>query len=281
MNSSDESETTNSNLAQWRGGLAGYSPHAFAHHITAKLVIDRALARAPAELRLATNTLFRHGERRGLVLLRFVDTHLHVILATSRGVAGMFARVMECALRKILRIPIAFDGARIRPIESMAHAFNAFRYGFTQGAHHATSFDEAHDGSSLPELLGMRVRKTAIVERVRNLLPRLKRDMLLDWLGTRVIDDPAASMEPSLLREAACAAFGLADLAGRSFEHGLARRAAVQLCSRVAPAFSPAALLELPARTVHRCRIEVAPALETSAVERQLRFRTWLLRRSQ
>lgn len=278
MNSSDESDRAYP-LTQWRGGLAGYSPHAFAHHITAKLVVERALAQTPAELCRATNILFKHGEARGLVLLRFVDTHLHAIVASSRREAGMFARVAECALRKILHIPFAFDGARIRPIESMGHAFNAFRYGFTQGARHSTSFDEAHDGSSLPELLGMRIRRTAIVERVGRLLPRLKRNTLLEWLGTDIVDDPDAPMEPSLLQEAACAAFGVASLIGRTVAHGLARRAAVELSTRVAPALSPVTLLALPPRTVHRCGIEVATPLEVRAVEKQLRFRTWLLRR--
>jgi hypothetical protein len=279
MSNSDESETTNHHITQWRGGLAGYSPHAFAHHVTARLVIERGLARTASELRLAASTLFRHGEARGLVLFRFADTHLHLILASDRRVTGMFARVAECALRKLLRIPIAFEGARIRPIESIRHAFNAFRYGFTQEAHHGTSFDEAHDGSSLPELLGMRIRRSGIVERVRSLLPRLKRENLLEWLGTKVIDDEAAPMEPSLLRDAACAAFGVASLVGRTLEHGLARRAAVELCSRVAPTISPGTLLELPARTIYRCRFDVPTAAEVIAVEKQLRLRTWLLRR--
>lgn len=234
---------------------------------------------AAAGLRLASQIVFEHGDSRGLLAFRFADTHLHVLLMCLRAAAGIFARSVEGALRKRLGIPIAFEGARIRPIETVRHLSNGFRYTFRQEAHHGTAFDPAHEGSNLPELLGMRVRPSGIGARVRAAVPRLTRATLLEWLGTSVIDDSEASTDITLVSEASAAAFGIANLYGLSRAHASARRAAVHVLDKLAPEHDPATLLSLPVRSVNRYRVEQAPATDLRAVERQLRLRTFLRER--
>jgi hypothetical protein len=260
----------------WRGGLAGYSATAIAHHVTARLVADRSIAVSPLDLRLASEIIFRYGERRGLIAHRFADTHLHAILTGDRRAAGVFVRCAESELRKQLRISVAFEGARIRPIETVRHLSYGVRYAFTQETHHGTSFDPAHDGSSLPELLGMRVRSSGIAVRFRAALPRIQRAMLIEWLGFPAIDDVDAVVDVSLIADSCSAAFGLADLHGFGARHESARRTAVHLLARIAPNESAASWLAISSRSACRYRAAEVVALELRAAERQLRLRTML-----
>src|SRR5688572_3308028 len=110
-----------------------------AYHVTARLADDRAIARSPEELRLASVIIKRHGEPRGLLAYSVSDTHSHSLLACDRVTAGRFALFSESALHKCLRLPVCFEAARIRPIETPRHALFSLRYVFQQAAHHGAA----------------------------------------------------------------------------------------------------------------------------------------------
>ncbi len=206
---------------------------ALAWHVTCRLADDRAIARTPEELRLASGIIKRHGEPRGLLAYSVGDTHSHHLLACDRVAAGRFALFSETALRKRLRLPVSFEAARIRPVETPRHALFSLRYVFQQAAHHRSAFDLALDGSSLPELVGMRSVDGSMARRVRELLPRLSRAQILEWLGAPGFD--ACDTNPRLIVEATAGAFLLPTLSGTGAREARARTAAVHVLGDCIP----------------------------------------------
>lgn len=142
-----------------------------AHHVTFRLRADRWIARTPKELRLLSTSLVALGGE-GLLAFRVVDTHLHAIVEHDRAASGRFAWRVENSLRRSLRLAAPFDPARHRPIESFGHLRSALAYLFNQTAHHRAAFDPEHEGSSLPDTLGLRVLCPDFAARITAALPR-------------------------------------------------------------------------------------------------------------
>jgi hypothetical protein len=221
------------------------------HHVTMRLSDDRVIALTAGTRRIAARVLLEHGHRHRLLAFRVADTHAHVLLACDRREAGAFALYAESALRQRLQLPVGFEPARVRPIGSQRHLTSAFRYVLRQEARHGIHLDAAHDASSLPDLLGLRVLPASPLGLVQAMLPRLRREELLAWLEPGTLDVAQPSME--LLADAAAAALGLPDLDGRSDEHVAARCAAVRVAGS-APTAIVAALLGISARGVQALR---------------------------
>ena len=253
-------------------------PRAIAHHVTMRLVSDSGIARTPEALRLASRIVFQHGDPLGLFAFRFADTHAHALIESSRAEAGRFAWMTETALHKRMRLRVPFERCRIRPIESERHLFHSLRYVFRQEDHHGTAFDLAHDGSSLPDLLGMRMLGANVNARVRRRLTRLTRETLLEWLQAADLD--AVDCNLALLEESAAAAWGVSDLRGATAAHHFARRTAVHLFDRLSSGEKIAKLLPLPRRSVARYRAEIVAPAELRAGELQLRMRSLLKARA-
>jgi hypothetical protein len=250
---------------------------AIGFHVTVRLADDGGLARTPIDLRVGSEIMLRHGEERGLVVHRIADTHGHAGLVCTREEAGIFANCVEGAMRKRLDIDVPFQRCRIRPIANERHLGNLLPYCFRQESHHGTSFDLLHDGSSLPELLGMRMGSPWLRPRVLALLPRIDRSTMLSWLGVPELD--AEPLDIQYLAEAAAAAWGVGNLDSISRKHTRARCAAVQMLDRLAPRTSSSKALGIPARSAVRYRREEVSSAELRAVEMQMKMRGVLDRR--
>lgn len=250
---------------------------AIGFHVTMRLADDAGIARTPSALRLASRIVLRHGEERGLLSHRLADTHLHAVLVGTRAEAGRFALCTEGALRKQLRIGIPFQRCRIRPIEDERHLGYAVRYGYRQEERHGTAFDVLHDGSSLVDLLGMRMGAPWLPRRMRSILPRVGRSALLAWLDAPDLDDQ--SIDVRHLPDAAAAAWGVGSLRGTSREHVRARRVAVHMLDRLAPRAGVTCALGIPARSGVRYRLEEVSTAELRAVDLQLKLRSLIERR--
>lgn len=247
----------------------------FGYHVTMRLVDDHGIARSPAALRQAARLFVRHGAARGLVAFRIADTHAHVLTVADRWQAGRFAQVVEAALSQALRVPVPFEPARFRLIGGPAHLWSALRYVLRQEARHGTGFDLAHDGSILPDLLGMRVIGTDdIVLRLGRLLPRLTAAELLDWVDGALPSDAPCDLD--LAPDAAAAALALGSLVGRSPAKLAARRAAVHLFGRALTAGEIGIRLGISARRVEALRAESPARRILDAARRQLVWRTAL-----
>lgn len=246
-----------------------------AHHVTMRPASDGGIARTPAEMRHAAQII--HAHARGLFAFRVADTHVHMLLLGGRAAAGRTAQAVEVALRAGLGIPVAFERARIRPIEDQGHLARALRYVLQQEKHHGTDLDPAHDGSSLPDLLGLRVLGDgALFRRVRTHLPRLEAAEVRRWGDLEEIE--RFPLDPRHLCEAAAGAFALRDVATNTPRSFLARCAAAHALPL--PSGELARWLGVDARSVRRLRLAPAPAPSIRAVDLQLRLRTAIAMRA-
>ena len=241
-------------------------------HVILRLVDGRVIAPRIDHRRRLTRIVHRHGRGRLLLAYRLVGDHLHVLLACSREEAGKFAHAVEVALRKALRIPVAFEAARIRAVPDQRHLENAFRYILRQERRHGLDIDPTMDASSLADLWGLRALGDSMRELHRDLLPRVR--IGREEVGFTRGELVAAPMALEHLADAAAAALGLTRIRGKGAERGAARAAAVKvgLAAGMTPATIAAALGQ-HASGVRRLRdAEVAPEL-VRAVELQLRIR--------
>jgi hypothetical protein len=220
------------------------APVPIGFHVMMRIRDRRVVVGDERSRRVASRVLLGQGEHRGLIAHGAADNHLHSALLTHRDAAGRFAHDAETSLRQQLGLAAHFEPALIKPIESQAHLVSLFWYVHRQEEHHGTDLDRAHDGSSLPDIIGGRVvlatcgprcvRRIApaIGARVARALPRVRGRELLALLGGPelltfpvTVDDLAA---------AAAAAVGAPDLEG----DGAIRSAA--LCAAVHAVSHPA-----------------------------------------
>lgn len=238
-----------------------------------RLVEDQGIAREPGPLRLAARILYARGEAYGLVGFRIADTHVHVLVATTRERAGRFAQSVGSSLVQRLRLGVSFERSRFKVIRTEAHFANCLRYVMRQEAHHGSDFDPSHDGSSLPEMLGLRdVGAGSVLLRLRRLLPRLVPADLLEWAGLPSFEEIEPC--PDLLADAAAAAFGLRRLQGRSAAVARARLAAAHATSL--PTRDVASVLGVTPRAVQRLRKRPVAPEHVRAVRLQQKLRTAL-----
>jgi hypothetical protein len=265
-----------------RGGLI--LDDAIAHHISMRLVDDRVLTCTPAGFRAAARAFHAAGARRGLLGFGVADTHAHALVACSRAEAGAFARAVEVALRIVLRLPVPFEPARIRPVRDQGHLGSTESYVHRQQRKHGAFLDRFHDGSSLPDLLGLRAlhavargggqATSPLITRLGSHLPRLTPREIRGWADL-VLPEGPCDMAP--LADAAAGALALPDLAGQDAERTAGRRAAVHVT--LAAGLKPRAIAELLAttvRTVYRLATEPSPTDLVRAVSLQLRLRAGL-----
>lgn len=245
---------------------------ALGYHVTLRLSDDRGIARDVPSLRAAARTILRHGDSAGMLAFRIADTHAHVLLTGSRRDVTHFTRETQTALRKRLSLPVPFERSRAKVVADPRHLANTMRYVLRQEDHHGTHFDPAHEGSCLPDLLGMRVVDGgALVRRVRSSVPRLTRADLLECLGAGELAEPTFDL--GLVGDAAAAAFALRDHTGITDAHCKARGAAIAVAAPHASLQAIATTLGVDPRSVRRCLARPVDPASVLAVELQLRMR--------
>lgn len=245
-------------------------------HVILRLEDDRPMAGAPAALRAVARVVLEQGERRGLLAFGTADDHLHAALATDRASAGEFARYVATALRWKLGIGARFERARIRPLHDQRHAYNTFHYIHRQDSRHGLDIDRTREGTSLPDLLGVRLLETSIVARVRAHLPRVRREDLVANLPPAPFEEEQADLD--LLPDAAAAAFAIADVRARSPIAALARAAAVFAVPRETSSRLLSDCLGIGIRAVQTIRQQTGDPRAVRAVTAQLQLRAAAMR---
>ncbi len=240
------------------------------HHVTMRLADDRPLVTSSAARRIAASALLRVGDSLGLLAFAIADTHVHVLVSADRLHAGECARRIEISLQRCLAPRVRFQPARIQPVQDQAHLQNAFLYVLRQLERHGLDVDPAHDGTALPDLVGLRVTGSRLEARVAALLPRVDLGTLA---GALVIASHAAAPDLSLLADAAAAAFGLAHLTATGLASARARFAAAHATEHL-QADVVADLLGVSASLVRRLRKRPPSPTEVRAVQLQLRLRS-------
>lgn len=241
-------------------------------HIILRLEDDRTIATTAPALRTVARVVLEQGEARGLLAFGTADNHVHAALATDAATAGAFARYVETALRWQLRLGARFDRARIRPLHDQRHAYSTFHYAHRQDSRHELELDRTRDGTSLPDLLGLRALDTSLITRVRTLLPRVRREDLVAHFPQCVFDENA-SLDIDVLAESAAAALALPHVFSRTVDAWRARRAAVHAANRKVPTRILADALRIGVRAVQEMGTQSEEHVLVRAVQKQALLR--------
>ena len=140
-------------------------------HVTARRSQDGLLVLGLVQLHLVVALAHRFLGPAGLVAFGFTDDHVHFLFIGDRAAVGEAVRCFEASLTRRLGAP-PFERARIRPVTSRRHLVNTIRYVLFQVEQHELLSDPNHVGSSLHELLGLRVDPSGLCARVLAAAPR-------------------------------------------------------------------------------------------------------------
>lgn len=227
-----------------------------AWHLSIRTRSRVVVAPLVSERRALARLVTRLAAPRGLLAFRFTGHHGHVLVEATRAEAGVLAGVVASTWSR--GAGRAFEPTHLEPVETQRHLRRAFEYVLRNERGHGLDTDPAHDASSLPELLGLRLLDLRPVARVRALLPEVDRALLLDIAGVPAL---APAADPALLLDAAAAAIGREGLVADTPDRVAARLAAVHAAGP-APAAELAVRLGITPRAVQRLRArEPAPAL--------------------
>jgi hypothetical protein len=240
--------------------------------VTIRLEDDRPIATTPASRRVVARVVLEQGDARGLLAFGAADDHLHAALATDRATAGAFARYVESALVWQLGLAARFERARIRPLQDQKHAYNTFHYAHRQDSRHLLDLDRAREGTSLPDLLGLRVLDTSLIARVRAHLPRIRREDLVSQFHPDAFD-AEGPLDLDVVADAAAAALALVDLRARSLDALRARRAAVHAAGPDVSSRRLSDCLGVGQRAIQSLRAQAREPVLIRAVERQAHLR--------
>jgi hypothetical protein len=239
-----------------------------AFHLIFRLQNDQVIAASVEERRILARTVLECSRDSQLLAFSQADTHLHEVPACDREQAGRLAHSIETRLRWRLRLAVHFAPVYIKPIEDGRHLYNTFRYILRQPERHGLTLDPNREASNLPDLLGLRPLGGYSAGNVRQLLPRVRREELLELFGAPEIqptDDPLAC-----LVEATLAAAALPSLSGYGAEVNVARRAAIEVANDRLSARELGSLLGVARRTIFLRKTRPADAILVLAIRRQL-----------
>ncbi len=221
-------------------------------------------------------TVIEQGRNLRLLAFNLVDSHLHSEVAESHRVALEFARRVEITVNRRLRLDVRFTAVRAKPIRDQAHLINLFDYIFRQQSRHGLECDPYSNSSNLPDLLGLRVLGTYMVQHVRQFLPRVTRAQLLTYLAVEnldPVDGLPTNERDHRLAEAAAAAIGRTKLIGYSAEVCAARIAAARIANQKWTTDRIAKVLGVHRRTIERFSDRPIDPCLIQAVRLQLALR--------
>jgi hypothetical protein len=181
-----------------------------------------------------------------LLAFRAVGPNLRVVMACDHQTARSHGRRLKSSI--VQRLATGPLGRTVvDPLRDQWHLQNTFEFALRNG----DPRDPYHEASNLPDLLGLRVLSARSATNVRCLLPRIKRQDLLSFLGLE-------SLEPEVwlddLEDCAAAAIGRENLRGQSQERVAARNAAVAVVGRRLTGIELARLLGVSEATIKRDR---------------------------
>ncbi len=177
-------------------------------HLVFRAENQRVLATTPNRQRAFASAMCQIGERHGLYSFGLGDTHAHGAFTTLPNESGRLIHDARLALGAALEVRIAAPS--LFPIEEGRHAQRLISYVHSQDVHHGAGLDPWREGTSLPDLLGLRIAAPWLVERVRAIAPRLRRrDLWREW-GCEELESVAL---PLLAESAAAAGFATSEVA--------------------------------------------------------------------
>jgi hypothetical protein len=220
------------------------------HEILIRTKHDEDLASSRRRRLHVARVVLRQAKQDRLLAFRLQRARIFLVVVADRGPAGQLARRIEIALARGLGLTDGFARAEPRPIDKQWLLGRTFSRVLGMGDPQA---DPLHEGSNLPDLLGLRLPGRYTAASVRRLLPRVHREELLQHLGVPELQPANGPLE--YLLPAAAAALGHCPLEARSSQRSAAHRAAIEIVNGRLGTGQLAALLGVSDRTVERLRI--------------------------
>lgn len=237
-------------------------------HIRFRLEDDSVIAGTIEERRMLARAVLELGRPYNLYAFGYPDTHVHLAARIDRAGAGHLARMIESSLKQRLALKAGFVQYKPKPIEDNHHLYRTVRYVLQQVERHGVNTDPRREGSSLPDLLGMRLVGRYTVANLRRWLPRLARPDFLECMG--LTDLAPADDQLELLLPAALAAGCRSDLTGRSRAVLDLRRAILEIVGDRLGTAAAAELLGINARAIQRLRARPVDDELVQAIRLQL-----------
>ncbi len=246
----------------------------FAHHLVMRLRNDQVIAPDLAERRLLARVVLERTRGEEVLCFGLPDNHLHLEHVGPRRRGLEIARRIEISLKRRLSLPVGFASAYAKPIFTQFHLRNGFRYVLCQGQRHRLTNDPDREGTSLPDLLGMRNLSDGSAAVARRWMPRLTRGELLSWCGVAETELHVPDFSLEDLRRAALAASARMRLEGTDRESVQIRCAIAHLCRERATVAELAGAFHVGERSVKRLRARAPEPGWVRAIRQQLAWRS-------
>lgn len=241
------------------------------HHIRFRLGDDSAIASTIEERRVLARTVLEYGRRFDLYAFGYPDTHVHLAARVDRAGAGRLAHAIEVSLKSRLALTVGFVQYPPRALVDNSHLYNTVKYVLRQVDRHAIEGDPYREGSTIPDLLGLRTVGAYTVENLRRWLPRLRQHDYLELLGVTDLAPSDGRVEDVI--PAALAAACLTSIEGSKREVVALRRAIIEVIGERLHTVDVAALLGCSRREVERRRAKPFDAKLVQAIRLQLGLR--------
>jgi hypothetical protein len=216
------------------------------------------------------------GDR--LLLFNILDDHAHVVVHATPDEIGYVAASVNRALGGAGAPPR--QRAHIEPVEGRTHLKRLVGYTARQVTRHGlTSHPSTWEGSSAPDLLGVRRLPGYDVRRIHEALPRtsIQGEVMAAcevWKGalSPASDEAIATLPPDALLALSLAACGASG--GRDPVSVTARSAWARLCPGSPSEIGPAA--QVPERTVRSLRERRVPEVVLTTIRRRVALTSWI-----
>jgi hypothetical protein len=234
--------------------------------VVLRAVDDRILAPTVAARRAFAGVVRRIGRPRGLYGFGLADTHGHAVLICDAPALGRFVHDVRLSLTSTLELPIA--EADVRKIRDTWHAESLVRYVHRQDVEHGANLDPLREGTSLPDLLGLRPSGLWMADRLRVVAPRVGRVHLLEHWGISKLEE---AFDLDALADSGAAAIGRGDLRGNTPDAVAARIACVHAGTATTAELADA--LSITTRSVRELRLLAPDPKLVRAVRLQMGLR--------
>lgn len=238
------------------------------YHLRFHLRDDSVIAPDLERRRVLARVIIEHGRHAGLYAFGYPDTHVHLAVRATRQDAGRLTRNIESALRQRLKLEVGFVQYPPKALVDQGHLTTTVKYILRQVERHSLALDPRREGTSLPDVLGMRPLGAYVADNLAQWLPRLGRGTWLELLGFPALSPCGGTPEQVLA--ATLAAGCRADLRGRTPEVVALRRAALEVLGTGLKTGPTADLLEVSDRSVQWLRAQPVDTVIVRAIQLQL-----------
>jgi hypothetical protein len=126
-------------------------------HLVLRLGDDRVIAPSHAERLRWARRLAECAVAFPILSWKLADTHLHILFLGDAEAAAELVRRLRIWVATSLRLSVALEVQRRKPLADQSHLESVFGYILRQDDHHGVEVDVFQDASAVVDILGLRV----------------------------------------------------------------------------------------------------------------------------